>query len=353
MGIPEKDELPLVMREIAQVMNAHCCALTLRPADESPPSAIFVDEAAGVDEHVVQELLDAGVIGPNRNDEDAHRWERFAACGGHHDVLLMPVTRIPDHSQLMISAFFDGRADAHRHEAEAVYLRRAPFAVGYFRLWQVDRARRRRVTALEAALDLTEGGVRLMNRSGALVFANEAAKTILDSGDGLRRAGNSVVATRLRDRVHFRAALEHVTHASGKLDRSRETIRNAQIMKVERAAGDQLIISIVPSGERAVEPSDVAAIVYVLDPSLDAEQVLRPICKLYGLSPGEMRLTCALASGATLKEASETLRIKEMTARGTLKQVFTKTGVTRQSELVRLMLSSAVRTTRSIGFENI
>jgi DNA-binding CsgD family transcriptional regulator len=52
---------------------------------------------------------------------------------------------------------------------------------------------------------------------------------------------------------------------------------------------------------------------------------------------GEARMAALVGSGLAPREASKKLGITEETARSVLKQVFSKTGVSRQSELVSLL----------------
>ena len=49
-----------------------------------------------------------------------------------------------------------------------------------------------------------------------------------------------------------------------------------------------------------------------------------------------------LANGLSLEEAAEVLNIRRNTARAHLRSIFSKTGVRRQTELVRIMLNSVV-----------
>ncbi len=49
-----------------------------------------------------------------------------------------------------------------------------------------------------------------------------------------------------------------------------------------------------------------------------------------------------LANGLSLEEAAENLGIMRNTARAHLRAIFSKTGVRRQAELVRVMLNSVV-----------
>ncbi len=348
--IEEKEELPLVMREIASAMSAHSAALTLHPSDGRKPSLVHLDEDAGVGREVIEELLERKRIHRDGSEPRDHSWIECDVGAPGHDVLLIPVERVPGHSGLMISAFFDRLTEAKRREAEEVYLRRRPFAVGYFRLWQLERTRKRRIEALESAINLTEFGVILLDRGSNLVFCNNAAERVLASGDGLRRRQGAIHATHLRDDLRLQVALDHVINANipgadGEHDRT------APMMSIKRENGPPLILSVLPTDEPAAEPSDVAAVVYLVDPALETDQLLEPICKMYHLTPVETKLTCKLAAGASLVEAATAIHVKEQTARSCLKQIFAKTETNRQAELVRLMLSNLIRTTPTIPSE--
>ena len=62
--------------------------------------------------------------------------------------------------------------------------------------------------------------------------------------------------------------------------------------------------------------------------------------KLFGLTPAETALSIQLANGLSLEEAAEALNIRRNTARAHLRAIFSKTGVRRQTELVRIFLNS-------------
>jgi DNA-binding CsgD family transcriptional regulator len=63
---------------------------------------------------------------------------------------------------------------------------------------------------------------------------------------------------------------------------------------------------------------------------------------LYNLTKAEVNLAKLLAEGANLDQASAELGIARNTARAQLRSIFAKTGVSRQSMLVSLMLKSVV-----------
>jgi DNA-binding CsgD family transcriptional regulator len=53
-------------------------------------------------------------------------------------------------------------------------------------------------------------------------------------------------------------------------------------------------------------------------------------------------LAIKLANGLSLEEAAEAIGIRRNTARAHLRSIFSKTGVRRQTELVRIFLNSVV-----------
>ena len=66
------------------------------------------------------------------------------------------------------------------------------------------------------------------------------------------------------------------------------------------------------------------------------------LMSLYNLTKAEVALAKLLAEGANLDQASADLGIARNTARAQLRSIFAKTGVSRQSMLVSLMLKSVV-----------
>jgi len=93
---------------------------------------------------------------------------------------------------------------------------------------------------------------------------------------------------------------------------------------------------------------DCRAIVVLIDPddfSRPPEAVLRTA---FGLSHAEARLAARLASGEALESAAERFGIAKDTGRSHLKNVFEKTGVHRQAELVALLAPLLGRTKYSL-----
>ena len=349
MIVPEADELPRVMREISEAMSARGAALTTHPSHDGAIRVLYNDAQAGIAGEVLSGLLFALEQTSKHEIVKSHQWLEIDRQGGSYDVLCLPVQAIERHSQLVISVFFDRLTRQQRQDAEAVYLRRRPFAVGYFRLWQLDQTRKRHIAGLEAALGFFEMGVILLDRSARIAFANPAAAALLDTQNGVRSHNGRLVATDIRSSMRLQVAIDHVISEG----RQGAVTRRAPLLTLARASGDALVVSVFPAVHPAQEPADVAAILYLIDPTIDADRLLQPICRLHHLSPLETRLVCLLSGGATLGEAAVRMNVKEQTVRGSLKQIFMKTGTHRQADLIRVMLTSIIRTTSSITTEVI
>ena len=64
------------------------------------------------------------------------------------------------------------------------------------------------------------------------------------------------------------------------------------------------------------------------------------LASLYGLTPAEAELASLLSAGHSIEEAAEIRGVTLNTARSQMKRVFSKTGVNRQADLVRLLLNN-------------
>ncbi len=81
------------------------------------------------------------------------------------------------------------------------------------------------------------------------------------------------------------------------------------------------------------------AVLFVSDPSEPVELSIEAICGLYGLTPAEGRLALGLTNGYKLDDLAEEWSVSMHTVRSQLRQIFRKTDTSRQSELVKLILT--------------
>ncbi|WP_373079706.1 hypothetical protein [Zhongshania sp.] len=83
--------------------------------------------------------------------------------------------------------------------------------------------------------------------------------------------------------------------------------------------------------------------IFISDPEYGAEAPVAVIIQLFGFTPTEAQLSLLLADGLSLDEASAALGMSRNTARTHLRSIFSKTGVSRQTLLVRLILKSVAQ----------
>jgi DNA-binding CsgD family transcriptional regulator len=177
-------------------------------------------------------------------------------------------------------------------------------------------------------------------------------RKILDEGDGMRRAGRSILPLNPADSLRLQVAIQHAVmcNAAGAPDASWQ----APLILLRRGEEQRaLILTVLPHHGRAVDPGDAAAIAYVLHPERDVRKCLAPVYRIYGLTAAEARLVTELVNGANLVEAANGMSLSVATVRAQLKHVFDKTRTNRQAELVRVMLASAVRSSVSVDMSLI
>ena len=182
----------------------------------------------------------------------------------------------------------------------------------------------------------------MLDETGSVLQLNPVAREILDSNDGLKLVGGRLEATYPSDN---RELGRLVRSAFLRSRQGNLAAQGAEAMSVSRPSGQVnlgVVVELVPSQELVEGKGKPTVVVYVRDAvgkSLASNTVT---AQLYNLTPAETGLALELANGLSLEEASERLNIRRNTARAHLRSIFSKTGVRRQTELVRIMLNSVV-----------
>ncbi|MBK8084165.1 MAG: helix-turn-helix transcriptional regulator [Devosia sp.] len=87
----------------------------------------------------------------------------------------------------------------------------------------------------------------------------------------------------------------------------------------------------------AAQPGEGSVLLLVTDLELPLERDAVGALQLLGLSPAEARIADLVGSGHPPKEAARRLGNTEGTVRFSLNQIYRKLGISRQSELARLV----------------
>lgn len=205
-------------------------------------------------------------------------------------------------------------------------------ALGYRLLAQT-----RRHQALTDAIDRFPTGVALLDARGIALMTNRAAKSVFESNDGLCLVDGVPRAAIADEDIVLRRAIEASVSASSE-GRLAESTVLAISRRSEKRAYPLLVGPLHPhSGGPTL--ADAVALLYVADLEGGGLRRREALRQLYGLTEAESHLAELLCQGISLEEASRARGVTMNTARSQLKQVFAKTHTSRQSELVRLVLS--------------
>lgn len=181
-------------------------------------------------------------------------------------------------------------------------------------------------------------GVVVLDQNGHVIDCNPAATAILEMNDGLRVVGKQLEANYANDNRKLqglvRDALTHPQAAKVSL---------TEAMSVSRPTGRLswgLIVQSISSDQWTEGKQRPSVAVFVRDTEGKVHPPVRLAQQLFQLTPAETALAIQLANGLSLEEAAEVLNIRRNTARAHLRSIFSKTGVRRQTELVRIFLNS-------------
>ena len=186
---------------------------------------------------------------------------------------------------------------------------------------------------LEATLDALACAVYLTDHQGQVLYANRAAQRQLKTGDVLRVQGDRLTA---RDE----AAQSSLTKAIA------EGAAGAISVPLPGANSKGLVATILPleraQGRKLPLPSEATVAIFAQDPMLERHVPGQAFAKLFGLTTSELRVLLAMSPAYFIKDTAERLGISEATAKTHLHHIYAKTGTSKQTELMSLLLGCAL-----------
>jgi DNA-binding CsgD family transcriptional regulator/PAS domain-containing protein len=184
-------------------------------------------------------------------------------------------------------------------------------------------------------------GVFTLDSLGRVVFANPAGEHLM--GDGI---------TVLNDRLYVGDSTEGAALESaikGIISSAPSDIGyDSRPILVRRQKVDRplavYVLPVAASGKLTEEfLTQARAIVLIIDPQTDEPADPTLVRDVLGLTLAEARVAALIGAGLPPREAAKRLGIAEETARTALKRVFSKVGVSRQSELAALLAKLVLR----------
>ncbi|KKB08717.1 helix-turn-helix transcriptional regulator [Devosia chinhatensis] len=185
-------------------------------------------------------------------------------------------------------------------------------------------------TSTLSVLNLSGNGGLLLDRHGRVLEMNAIAEAMLQAGQLRLREG------RLRgpDADSDGALSRLVAQCLSEPDRAGA--------KAQIGIGP-LIVQCAPFAGSLIFPAPQrpAAIVIMTDPHQKMRQRLADLQRSYGLTQAEAELAQAVVEAGSRKIAAERRGVTDATARAQLSSIFDKTGVRRQTDLVRLLMGGS------------
>lgn len=180
------------------------------------------------------------------------------------------------------------------------------------------------------ALDCLEQGVFILEADSRVHFASAAARQLVETGRMCIRNGVLCSPAASETMVLRRLVKERIDAVQ----------TGPATMTFHRldAADDTLCLGVTAARQPdGPSPGRPFAILLVTKPSQIALPDVGQLRNHFGLTDAQARMAIEIARGHGLKACARRLGIAETTARSHLRQIFEKTGTSRQAEFVRLV----------------
>jgi len=227
-----------------------------------------------------------------------------------------------------------------RHESQGLITARE-FELGGLLLPHIRRtltisnvldARTVELARMEEALNALRCGVVLTNERGAILHANRSAERMLRNGSPIQDSRGVLSVNPPSAAKELRSAIKLAAESETEIGKTGLAIR------LTEADVPPIFAHVLPmtgGNFRARLQPEAVAFVFIGGTS-DEQDAAETMAAAFGLTPAETRVLAGLLAGRTLAETADALGIAMTTAKMHLENIFSKTGVNRQAELMLL-----------------
>jgi DNA-binding CsgD family transcriptional regulator len=190
------------------------------------------------------------------------------------------------------------------------------------------------------AMDHLTMATLILDHEGRVIHANGAAHEILAEQDGIILDTDHLALPHREDAEQFSAAFKRAV--AGRRSGQPGIV---EVVRIHRSADKEPVVVIVKPAAASHSPEEdvpmfgAVAVFLSMDHRITAATATG-IQKLLGLTNKETQLAMHLANGRSLQESAADISITPNTARAHLRAIFAKTGIDRQTRLVRVILRS-------------
>ena len=185
-----------------------------------------------------------------------------------------------------------------------------------------------RGSAVLDAFDCSATAAFLIDRSAQVVRVNQAAEHLI--GSDLTLNQRKIQSTSPKATDLFNSGVKTVFWG--------QSTTTVPPVVFPKADGGKLILYLMPLPAQSDMPlSAFHAIVVVADTAQQTSPRVETLQSVFGMTQAEAHIAAALANGVNIDSYAVSRKISKETARHHLKSVFSKVGVNRQIELVRVI----------------
>ena len=193
--------------------------------------------------------------------------------------------------------------------------------------------------ALLKGLDRLVIGLILYDRNARPVYINPTARAIIDQHPALQLRDDDLILVNPDDERNLRKTIVD----TARIDPEDSWKQSVAIGITHPDVDAPLPLLVTPMHAHLItsdldyEGAKVA--VFISDPNLEQPISIENLVSVYSLTPSEAQVAISLANGHSIEEIAKLSHHSAHTIRSQLKSVFRKTGVSRQSELIKLLLT--------------
>jgi|JI10StandDraft_1071094.scaffolds.fasta_scaffold174793_2 DNA-binding CsgD family transcriptional regulator/PAS domain-containing protein len=175
----------------------------------------------------------------------------------------------------------------------------------------------------------------LTDATRSLVYCNPAATALLAGNELIAGHGGNLTCRNKADEWAFSRAIQELLAPGGPPAR--------QVVRLRRADGSICLafLSVVRPQESMGLFGNAARVLVVLHDPAASRAVLDPfiVAECFDLTPAQARIAVQIAAGSNAKRIAQRSGVALSTVRTHIKRLMHKTGVDRQGDLVRLLLT--------------
>ncbi|HQR04394.1 MAG: helix-turn-helix transcriptional regulator [Proteobacteria bacterium] len=205
-----------------------------------------------------------------------------------------------------------------------------------------------RIGHLEAESQLYAGtvarmsiGMILLDEKGGILQMNPQARAILDQADGLQLNSGVLQAAYPTEDRELHRLVRQVLGGCRK-ESGPSLVEGLALTRPSGRGKLGVLVRSAPEADWAQAPRRPGGVIFLRDPVMPPQASRDLVMRIFGLTPAEAVLALHLVDSLTLDEAAILMGIRRNTARAHLRAIFSKTGVSRQTALVQVILNSVV-----------